>query len=246
MQKVGFRIGPFAVISRVEMKAKIRDAAELYTGDAGRAYHDRRSAARRDDDQRQRAEYFGPFTRDHDTVLDFGCATGGILANLPAAVRIGVEINETAAAVAKTQLDQVFNSTTHVADESVDVVMSFHAIEHVGNPLLHLQELHRVLKPGGHGRFIVPLESVMIAAHRRWEEGDRDMHLYSWTPRTFANLLMLAGFKVEDVSISPMSGGGKLARLFPPGSYLNRAAKWLKALRLGIGRFQLLAIVHKA
>lgn len=64
-------------------------------------------------------------------------------------------------------------------DESFDVVISNHVIEHVGdesNQLLHLRELRRVLKPGGRGYLAVPNRWMLVEPHYR-------VALLSWLPR---------------------------------------------------------------
>lgn len=65
------------------------------------------------------------------------------------------------------------------ADESFDVVISNHVIEHVGdapNQLLHLCELKRVLKPGGRGYLAVPNRWMLVEPHYH-------LPFLSWLPR---------------------------------------------------------------
>lgn len=219
-------------------------AAALYEGDRGAEYHDRRAAARSDEAQLSRTVYFAGVTSARDVVLDFGCGTGGVLARLPAARRVGIEVNEKAAEVARGQLDEVHPTLAAIADAAVDRIVSFHALEHVEAPIATFRELRRVLKPGGRARLIVPLDDVFLdATHRRWRAGDPDMHLYGWTPLTLGNALATAGFDVETVRIEPFSGGGKLASLFRGWPRAHRLARWLKAL--GAGRLQLVADVGR-
>jgi SAM-dependent methyltransferase len=64
-------------------------------------------------------------------------------------------------------------------DESFDVVISNHVIEHVGDEssqLLHLRELRRVLKPGGRGYLAVPNRWMLIEPHYH-------VPLLSWLPK---------------------------------------------------------------
>ncbi|MEQ1787214.1 MAG: class I SAM-dependent methyltransferase [Acidimicrobiales bacterium] len=65
-------------------------------------------------------------------------------------------------------------------DESIGAVLSLDTLEHVADPLRALQEIHRVLKPGG----VVAISSVMffpIHAHP-WD-------YWRFTPEGFAQLL---------------------------------------------------------
>lgn len=72
-------------------------------------------------------------------------------------------------------------SDTHLpfADGTFDVVLSNHVIEHVGSApaqLHHLQEIHRVLTPGGVGYLAVPNRWMLIEPHYR-------PAFLSWLPR---------------------------------------------------------------
>lgn len=231
-------------MARAQTSETIDAAGTFYQGPSGAEYHDHRAGSRSDADQQSRAIYFAGLSTPADVVLDFGCGTGGVVACLPAARRIGVEINEKAAATARERLDTVHANLADVPAASVDRIMSFHALEHVEAPIATFRDLAAKLKPGGRARLIVPMDNVFLeAAQRRWKPNDTEMHLYCWTPLTFGNALATAGFAVDDVRVIPFSGGGKLARLlraFPPA---QRLATWGKAI--AAGRLQLLADVHR-
>lgn len=65
------------------------------------------------------------------------------------------------------------------ADDSFDVVLSNHVIEHVGEQaeqLVHLSELRRVLAPGGVGYLAVPNRWMLVEPHYR-------LAFLSWLPR---------------------------------------------------------------
>ena len=219
------------------------DVADRYTGEGGRAYHVRREGARSTAGQASRAAYFESATRSTDVVLDFGCATGGMVTNLPAARRIGVEICEHAADEARQRLDVVYATTQSIDDASVDAVVSFHAMEHVSEPHWQLREFLRVLRPEGRLTIAIPYEDAIIKKWQRsWKPSDADMHLYSWTPLTLGNLLSISGFAVDKTGIRPWSEGGRLAEFFGPLG-LKTHAQWLKAMRWR--RFHVLASAHK-
>lgn len=209
-------------------------AQTLYTGDRGVAYHQQRAASRSDYSQRVRAGYFADLPTSGATVLDFGCGTGGVLKNLAAARRIGIELNETARSEALLALDQVVADIESIPSHSVDVLISFHALEHTRDPAYFMQQFRRVLVPGGHARIIVPCESILLNRQQReWRPDDIDMHLFRWSPLTIGNLATVCGLEVVSARLSPMSGGGKLAALLRPVPALQRAAIWTKALRHG-------------
>jgi len=214
-------------------------ALHHYTGEGGEAYHARREVGRSEFAQQGRAAYFEGVTTPKDVVLDFGCATGGVLSRLPAATRVGVEVNEYAAAEARTVLDRVVASLDDIADASVDAVISFHALEHVPEPSRILGELRRVLRPGGRFRLIVPYDNVLLnPGHRAWRPGDADMHLFGWTPLAFGNLLSVAGFEVEEARVTHWANVGRLSRLLAPVG-LGGLVQWVKAV--GLGHLQVVA-----
>jgi SAM-dependent methyltransferase len=177
-------------------------APSSYYTEQGDDYLARRSNARSGHVQALRATLFRDL--ECDTLLDFGCGTGGILSNLDARRKIGVEVGEEAAEVARSSGIEVFGSLADVPANVADVAISFHALEHVDDDVGTLVGIRRALKPGGRLRVVVPGE-LPIRNHRRWQE-DRDKHLRTWTPLTLGNLAERAGF--TDIS----------ARRVPPPS----------------------------
>lgn len=211
------------------MEAK--NVADFYQGTKGEAYHVQRATGRSSRSQTVRRSYFDGLSGPDDILLDFGCATGEVVAGLPARTRWGVEINEFAAAEARGRLDKVVSSLSDIADASVDRLMSFHALEHVADPISVFGEFRRVLKPGGRARLIVPYETVGLnKQHRRWRAEDSDMHLFSWTPLTFGNALSSAGLTVEDARVSHWAGAGRLGSLLAPIG-MKETARWINAVR---------------
>ncbi len=209
-------------------------ASEYHKSAAGVAYHTRRRHSRSEETQQRRSRQFQDLEGADLVILDFGCGTGGVLSGLTARERIGVEISETAAAEAGRVLDRVYSSLSSVDPESIDVIISCHALEHVEEPAQALSEMRRIAKPGARVRVVVPMEtSLVMPSHRRWRGDDPDMHLYSWTPLSLGNLFTVCGFKVTDSWVAPVSDGGRLGRLFRPGSFGRSVAAYRKALRSG-------------
>jgi SAM-dependent methyltransferase len=165
-----------------------------YTGDGGRSYFEVRARRRARDAQIESARLFLPFVERTDTVLDFGCGTGGILASLPCARRVGIEVNEPSRGVARANGIEVHSELSAIPDESVDLVITHHALEHVHDPLSVLRRLLRVVREGGRLIAVVPAESPTDPAQPL---ADPDRHLFSWTPKTLANLVHEAGFDVK-------------------------------------------------
>lgn len=209
-------------------------AEDLYVGERGKLYHLMRAERRDAIIQKSRAALFRDVVRPDATVLDFGCGTGGILQALNAKRRIGIEISELAAAEATQRLDEVHETLDKVADADIDVVISFHALEHVDNPSGVIREIYRILRPGGVVKIFVPCEMpLLLPSHRKWNADDIHSHLFSWTPLTLGNLVYLGGFENIKSEMIPYSDGGKLGALFAPGTSGRRLASLLKALRTG-------------
>jgi SAM-dependent methyltransferase len=137
---------------------------------------------------------FEPYIRVSDTVLDFGCGGGFLLERVTAAQKIGVEPAPDARAHAISLGLTVHASTTDVPAQSVDVVISNHALEHTERPLDELVDLRRILRAGGHLVCVVPIDDWRT--ERTPTIDDQNHHLYTWTPLLFANLLRDAGFDV--------------------------------------------------
>lgn len=143
---------------------------------------------------------FRPFLNDQMRVLDFGCGGGFMLASLPAKERWGVEVNAAAASEAAKLLDRVVPSISAIPSEQrFEAVISNHALEHVEQPLDILRELRGILANKSMVIFVVPSESWY--QHRRYDPGDINQHLYSWTPLLLGNLFSRAGYRVESVEI---------------------------------------------
>jgi SAM-dependent methyltransferase len=168
------------------------------------------------------------------SVLDIGCATGALLDFLRGrGWRVtGVEISPSAGYAQKERRLDVRNLPLEECgfpDNSFDVVLASHLIEHLNSPRSFLTETYRVLKNGGRVFITTPNISGFQARlfGPRWRSAIFD-HLYLFSVRTLTNMLKSAGFKIEKVS----TWGGLAAGLAP--SWLKKTADFL-AKRLGFG-----------
>lgn len=151
-----------------------------------------------------------------DVVLDFGCGGGFLLKNLLCGHRIGIEINP----AARDYCNQVngikcYESLEFVPDESIDVVISSHCLEHTTNPYELVSILFRRLKKDGKIVLVVPLESRGY----HWAPGDINNHLYSFSPMNLGNILQGVGFsaiKTEVVFHRWMPGYKKIENIVGP------------------------------
>lgn len=83
--------------------------------------------------------------------------------------------------------------------ESFDVVVMLHVIEHLQNPNVELEEIHRVLKDGGYLVVETPsFDSLSFKLLRHRERSIRCTgHLFFFTPSTLKLLLEKNGFQVK-------------------------------------------------
>jgi len=134
----------------------------------------------------------------NDVVLDFGCGGGFLLKNLDCKSKIGIEINEVARNHCKSLGIECYDSLDHIENESIDVVISNHCLEHIEDPYAAIAELYTKLKLNGRIIIVVPLDSYRY----RWSPHDVNNHLYSFSPMNLGNLLQSAGFK--NITTAPL------------------------------------------
>lgn len=137
---------------------------------------------------------FEEFVNENMTVLDFGCGGGYILNTINCKEKIGIEINDIARSNAENFGIKCYKFIDDVLDNSVDLIISNHALEHVENPIFELKKLHKKLKKGGKIIFSVPTDTF------KYKKNDVNFHLYSWSRMTLGNLFTCAGFEVLKVS----------------------------------------------
>jgi len=174
---------------------------------------------------------FQPHVRASDTVLDFGCGGGFLLEGLTADRKIGIEPAPDARAHAASLGLTVFASTAEVPTDSVDVVISNHALEHAARPLDELSDLLRVLRPRGRLVLVVPIDDWR--AQKRRVSNDPNNHLYTWTPLLLGNLLEDAGFEVVSARVLTHAWRPSflpLSRYLP--TFLFKSVAWSYAVLL--------------
>ena len=98
---------------------------------------------------------------------------------------------------AKQHNIEIHSALSDIKDNSIDIVISNHAIEHVIDPAAQIKDIARVLKPGGQAILVVPAESPSDRRFIKWLKDDPDHHIFSWTPLSFGNLIGQCGLEIE-------------------------------------------------
>ncbi len=110
-------------------------------------------------------------------VLDVGCGLGFFLSAVDSQwEKHGVELSHFAAAHAQ-QFAKVHNGDLQSAaypDDYFDVIMLYHVIEHMNDPVMEIEEIFRVLKPGG--TLVIGAPNFDSACARRFGERYRMLH----------------------------------------------------------------------
>ena len=149
------------------------------------------------------AEVLPPLS-DDACVLEIGCAHGQFLHKLTAQgwTVTGVEPADNAAAAARAQGFDARTGTLSAASFSTnqfDAAFAWMVIEHLPDPRETLDELSRVLKPGGWLALSVPnfgcWEPKVFGKY--WDAYELPRHLQHFTARTITRVLNDCGFEVE-------------------------------------------------
>jgi ubiquinone/menaquinone biosynthesis C-methylase UbiE len=99
-----------------------------------------------------------------ERVLEVGCGAGHLTTRLAArgVDIVGIDANPNASAIAGTDRVRTMQAESLAfANDSFDVIVSVHAIEHIPGLEGALDEMARVLRPGGRVMFIYPAEPIM-------------------------------------------------------------------------------------
>ncbi|QKW05268.1 class I SAM-dependent methyltransferase [Streptomyces sp. NA04227] len=188
---------------------------------------------------RMLAEVLGPATDGAATVLDVGCGDGSaasVAAPLLAGHRlVGVDWSQDALRRAKTHLPhavrgELTDGGLPFPDGCADAVLFSEVIEHLVDPDSALDELRRVLRPGGHlmlstpnlaawynrGLLLAGVQPVFSEVSLRGIHGRPGSevvgHLRLYTARALKEFVAASGFEVVKVAGAPFHGVPKPLR----------------------------------
>lgn len=96
-------------------------------------------------------------------------------------------------------------------DDSIDMFICSHILEHVDNDRKAMNELYRILKVGGCGIVMIPIllnlnedyeDTTIISESDRWKYFGQNDHVRIYSKNGFVNKLEEAGFQVNQFGIS--------------------------------------------
>jgi O-antigen biosynthesis protein len=117
---------------------------------------------------------------------------------------------------------------------SFDGLICSHVLEHVPNDRQAMRELFRILRPGGWGIVLVPLnlsvektdeDPSVTDVHERWRRFGQDDHIRLYARRDFIARLKEPGFVVEELGIAHFGEHAFRINAIAPGSILYVARK---------------------
>lgn len=144
-------------------------------------------------------------------VLDFGCGAGDFLLTMAAAGWdcAGVEVSDAAVEVARSHGLRVERTLAAYPSSSFDYVRANHSLEHVTTPRQTLEEIFRVLAPGGTLFVGVPTnesQNAHLFGEHWWYLGT-PVHPVTFSTRGLLALLRDIGFQPERISTNSDFGG---------------------------------------
>ena len=167
--------------------------------------------------------------------FDVGCATGLLLAHMETFgwKSRGVELCPSSAEYGKNirKLD-IFNGTLEEAgysDNQFSVIHSSHLIEHLTDPSEYINEVFRILKPGGFLITTTPNATSLQAGlfGKNWRSAIGD-HMYLFSLRTLTRLI-----KAQKFNIIQTGTWGGLAEGLVPGVIKKPVDKMAKKFNFG-------------
>jgi 2-polyprenyl-3-methyl-5-hydroxy-6-metoxy-1,4-benzoquinol methylase len=136
------------------------------------------------------------------SVLDVGCGSGGLLLNLK---RMGFNnltgVDPFLSGDIETNGIRRFKKQVFELDDKFDVVMLHHAFEHMADPQLVLDQLNRILSPGGVVILRTPMSDSYAWKHYgvNWHQLDAPRHLFIHTKKSMAIIAEAAGLSISEI-----------------------------------------------
>jgi SAM-dependent methyltransferase len=172
----------------------------------------------------------------NNRILDFGCGLGQNIYYLPNAM--GYDISKFGVEFCKKKNINATNNVDDVKNESFDIVLSTHVLEHHPNPKQMLQQIFSKLKKGGTLILVIPHEVHGKAKY----ELDLNQHLFTWNFQAINNILITTGFTVIKNKYVRGAGYYKLLRLTKINFKLYQIATNFLSRLTGIKEMMIVAV----
>lgn len=207
-------------------------------------------ARRRDGIWRRRLAAVAALVGRPGRLLDVGCGTGDFLALARAGgwEVTGTELSPYAAKAAAGRGLTVVPGEVWEAGllpDRFDVATCWHVIEHVADPRRVLDEIRRVLRPGGWLVLATPNldDRIFRAAYRLargrpsalYEDDEREVHLFHFSAGPLRALVAAAGFEVVELGFdrgAAVSGGKYLVNEIAYAWFRLTGRHWGMAFQL--------------
>jgi len=144
--------------------------------------------------------------------LEIGCGAGDLLVQMKEIgwQTVGIDFDPAAIAAANQRgLDVRVGDLDAQAfpDESFDVVLMNHVLEHLPEPQYSMREIRRILRPGGRLIAVTPNFDSWGSSHfgKNWRGLEPPRHLHLFNRQSATLLAQIAGFTVVNVQISVRS-----------------------------------------
>jgi 2-polyprenyl-3-methyl-5-hydroxy-6-metoxy-1,4-benzoquinol methylase len=174
------------------------------------------------------------------TVVDVGCGGGAFvsfLQGVPNLRPIGIDTTESSIIACKKAGLEAYCSDIEDArmlfPAGVDMVTSFHCLEHVSDPVEFMQSIKTLLNGSGRAMITTPYSPMSFEATWYDPLNNPPHHLTRWNERSYAALAKRIGMAV-DISLGPTAGlVNRLVRTlllhagYAPNSSARRARKLL-------------------
>ncbi|SHI95236.1 Methyltransferase domain-containing protein [Aquimarina spongiae] len=134
------------------------------------------------------------------TILDIGAGTGDFLSKAKNGgwTVSGIEPNEQAKQLAQQKEVLLHTKTDEFEDHSFDIITLWHVLEHVPDLQHQIQEIKRLLKPGGYVIVAVPNFKSYDATHYKsfWAAFDVPRHLWHFSKNAIQKLFAEQGLNL--------------------------------------------------
>ena len=218
------------------------------------------------------ARWFLPYLQPGMSLLDCGCATGSITVGLAAAVAPGqvIGVDRSAAEIERAQARAVAAGVPNLRfdvgdiydlefpDNHFDALFCHNVLEHLGDPVRALSEMHRVLKVGGvigvrdldmGGILVAALDERLARFFAVFEADFAGVGSHPHMGRELRGLVTAAGFAVIEASASYdyFSTAEQLQLVSQIGSSRVKDAEFVeRVLARGLTTTEELAAMHEA